>query len=1266
MTLFVSAESLRKWAEKLEARSVLPHVIRRLVLSTGKGITELDFPAYESVQRPGFDGVVSCAEGNPWLPSGRTVWELSTEDGVRAKAQADFYKRTIDLDTKISQAEQEQSYFIFLTPRRFNQKLEWASEQQGSPQCYWRGVRAYDADDLEQWVESAPAGIQAWLGRKIGVRPDGVIDLADHWSSISTITEFSLVPEVFTAGRTKVASEIDKWLSDEPGQLALVTRSPAEVIELFSATVAAMPTQRREQIEACSVIVRDLKSWREIVEAMSPSYLVIDPAIELESSEVAKAIRRGHRILRAADPELLVENRAAEIPRASQFELARALEESGYSQGKSEQLARASGGSIAILKRRLSPEATKRYPAWAAEISSEAITASLLLGGWKDEKSDVEMFAKVAGRSYAECQIDIQRMANNRDPLLLHAAGKWRLISKDFAWSLFEDRVSAAAIERFESLAIQILADDDPRYNLPEKDRLYAKIHGHVPAYSATLKQHVAETLAFLGAFGDRLAVSSSIDIEATVRSVVARVLSPTVTWHRWASLGSRLSMLAEASPNSFLRAVREDLQKSEPELKKLLHEEEDTLFGQCNHSGLLWALEGLAWSKEHVAEVVESLLRLVDLDTGEKKWGNRPIGSIGEILSYWMPQTTANVNDRVKLLDLMHRVAPETAWGVMLSLLPSPAGGVSGLTHKPYWRDWANDWVVGSNRVESMTFITATAERIIREAGLNADRWQDLFEHLGQFPYTTRDQFLQAVNELAVSDVADADRRRLSEVLSKQINQHRHFQDTHWAIPEDMLNQLDVVLDKLKPRSSVLRHAWLFAQWPDRFFDRKGTIKESERALEEARTQAISEILSEGGFSGIEQLADAADSAYKVGWSLANVTDDRYFSSVIPSKIEGSPKKREFAAGFIWKRYWPDSWEWVDRALAHCTNDRAAVNLLLALRFHPQVWKRAADHGDDVEDLYWNQCKAFNPGLELQSVSQAVDKLLSYERPVDAIDVLSFALHDKLNVDSDLLCRSLEGLLRLPKSVSGRQFQRMDSYHVQEIIAELQARDDVAKDRLIQIEWHFIRLLDEHSRQSPKTLHAYLAESPEFFHEVLSSCFRSRNEPVDASKKSDEHAKYMAEHAFHLLHSWSHIPGTQEGGSIDEQCLQKWCSKARELAAASGRIEVCDVQIGEMLSRCPTEEEDGSWPCRAIRNVIELIHSDSLCSGLSCGIHNSRGVTFRAEGGAQELELSEKYRKLADKVRFESPITARVLQGVSEDYERESRWWDERERWSN
>ena len=102
------------------------------------------------------------------------------------------------------------------------------------------------------------------------------------------------------------------------------------------------------------------------------------------------------------------------------------------------------------------------------------------------------------------------------------------------------------------------------------------------------------------------------------------------------------------------------------------------------------------------------------------------------------------------------------------------------------------------------------------------------------------------------------------------------------------------------------------------------------------------------------------------------------------------------------------------------------------------------------------------------------------------------------------------------------------------------------------------------------------------------------------------------------------------------------------------------------MLARCPLQDEDGSWPCRAIRSVIEAVASDSIASGLHCGISNSRGAVWRNEGGTQERELSTKFRDLANKVRFDSPNTARVLDGVADSYVRESQWWDEHERWEH
>jgi hypothetical protein len=475
---------------------------------------------------------------------------------------------------------------------------------------------------------------------------------------------------VFLSGREESVERVRQWLAAKPERLAIDCRSPVEVIDFFCAAVAAMDEEERIATESRAIVVHEPDAWAVLRDTTVPAVLVVAPSLPLSNEEIGQAVANRHHVLVAAEPTILAGQRDSELERASEFELTKALEESGYAPVKAEQFARAAGGSLAILKHRLAPAGSKSIPSWASDVTSEVITASLLLGGWESNESDQLAFGLMAGRDYAECESELQRMARSVEPLLLHAAGNWRLISKDHAWSLFEGRVASPALREFESLAVEILVDDDPRYLLPQDERFCANIKGHVPKYSETLKKHVAETLAFLGAFGSKLEAASSINIEASVNQIVASVLSPTSTWHRWASLGSRLPLLAEASPRSFLRAVREDLDGAHSELAKLLNEEEEEpLFGRCNHAGLLWALEGLAWPKEHLGEVAESLLALADRDAPDSRWSNRPKNSLSEILSYWMPYTTATVDERIQVLDLLIRRSREAAWPILVSL---------------------------------------------------------------------------------------------------------------------------------------------------------------------------------------------------------------------------------------------------------------------------------------------------------------------------------------------------------------------------------------------------------------------------------------------------------------------------------------------------------------------------------------------------------------------------------------------------------------------
>jgi hypothetical protein len=155
-----------------------------------------------------------------------------------------------------------------------------------------------------------------------------------------------------------------------------------------------------------------------------------------------------------------------------------------------------------------------------------------------------------------------------------------------------------------------------------------------------------------------------------------------------------------------------------------------------------------------------------------------------------------------------------------------------------------------------------------------------------------------------------------------------------------------------------------------------------------------------------------------------------------------------------------------------------------------------------------------------------------------------------------------------------------------------------------------------------------------------------------------------MAEHAFHLLHEWNHVPGTVDDGSVDESRLREWCTMARRIAEDSGRLDVCDSHIGQLFAKSKQRDDDGVWPCGAIRHVASEIATDALGSGMSCGIRNLRGAVWRGTGGDQERDLAAEFRERADRIRFDSPFVARILDSVVESYENEAKWWDERDRW--
>jgi hypothetical protein len=181
-----------------------------------------------------------------------------------------------------------------------------------------------------------------------------------------------------------------------------------------------------------------------------------------------------------------------------------------------------------------------------------------------------------------------------------------------------------------------VLRERDPQFKLEPDQRFAASLHGKVLEHSHSLRNGLAETLALLGNYSEYLTSCSKGRAEGTARSAVRAILE-NADWELWGSLNDVLPLLAEAAPKEFLEAAENALNTDPSPFDRVFAEEGSGFTGRNYMTGLLWALETLAWDDEYLMQVVMILGELAAKDPGGN-WGNRPDKSLWTILLPWFP----------------------------------------------------------------------------------------------------------------------------------------------------------------------------------------------------------------------------------------------------------------------------------------------------------------------------------------------------------------------------------------------------------------------------------------------------------------------------------------------------------------------------------------------------------------------------------------------------------------------------------------------------
>ena len=288
------------------------------------------------------------------------------------------------------------------------------------------------------------------------------------------------------------------------------------------------------------------------------------------------------------------------------------------------------------------------------------------------------------GKKYQNIERDVAELASLVDAPVW-AIGNYRgLVSRKDALFAIANAITPDDIESFLQIAKLVFLLDDPQFDLPAEERLRANILGKRLEVAGALRQSVGELLVLLALYGNRLIGARLGSIASCIDGLVGKVLKGADA-RAWLSRQRDLQLLAEAAPDAFLSAVEAGLKSANPQILAMLRPIGTAPFDGRDRTGLLWALELVAWNHDHFGRAFAILGRLSEVAIDDN-WMNKPENSLGSPVRFWWPQTAAPLEDRLRKIEAFARTGSNAAWKLLMAQLsnhgmPQRGGMVTRVT---------------------------------------------------------------------------------------------------------------------------------------------------------------------------------------------------------------------------------------------------------------------------------------------------------------------------------------------------------------------------------------------------------------------------------------------------------------------------------------------------------------------------------------------------------------------------------------------------------
>lgn len=849
-------------------------------------------------------------------------------------------------------------------------------------------------------------------------------------------------------------------------------------------------------------------------------------------------------------------------------------------------------------------------PTYTSEIDPILIAA--IISCWNENnRNDCALVELFSGVPYSSWIQPLRKLYENGDPSITFSNNIWNVKNPEAILEVFGIQLYDSHIAKISELMKRAFLDYDTKYDLKSTERFAASIYHKSSQYSASIRYGFSNFLAIAGNFPERFPSCSSWKLKKLIDDMIRKVIKSS-DWRIIATMENNFQLLAEASPLCFTKSVQEAITAEDSGLCAYLSESEDLFGKQFYGSRLVYALTLVSCKQEFFSHACFSAFCVLKI---------RPeyLETLTSVFLPWAPKTEAPFPQRISIIKQFFEEDDALAWKLLGTLLPGQTTAC-GAFEKPKYLACK----IKERNSTSDTYweeSDAYLELAIEKGASSKDRLLTLLEFLDKAPEDIFYKMLVAV-ETASLTYTDDEKYVIWNKLLNLFCKHKQFPDADWTIPEEPLDAIASLAEKIAPKDRRIKIRRLFQNGiHDILPEKYNSYVERDTALTTLRLKELDWCYQTYGLESLVCCIESFESVRHVGSLLAKLSfTDECDNNIYKWLASSHDKQKALAKEYLQERFRICGISWLRTQLeGHSQKEIAMV--LGAIPLTLESMCLAEQLLTDQLDEYWRQVPVW--GLEdTAKADHIIQKLLQYERPSDALELISTMHYAGHFLEGEATFETLKTLA----TIQHNDIVQHDAYAVVNLIEWLQENWD--DERVTLLEWWYFKLFQSYGSKGPKRLYMTLANNPDFFMEMLCHAFKGRHE---TKREISDDESQIGAHSFEVLHRWNITPGTTEDGAIDSDRLHTWFLTVKTASKEKDRYEIAMQLIGAAFFYSPPDP-DGLF---IYHSVAELLHKegDALREGYYNEAIKSRGAHFVDPSGAPEFALEKKYNDYAMQV---------------------------------